>query len=141
APAGAFLRLPRRRRRARPLSPANHPPFYGCCGSAPAGELAGVGQVVWTFAWECGSLLLSMTGFGEARRQENDLTVAAEVRTVNSRYFKLSLRISDGYGTLEPEIESLVRERIKRGTVQVSLSVQRVARADDYQLNAAALES
>ena len=82
-----------------------------------------------------------MTGFGEARRQEADLSVAAEVRTVNSRYFKLSLRISDGYGGLEPEIENLVRERIKRGTVQVSVSVQRTLRADDYQLNATALES
>jgi uncharacterized protein (TIGR00255 family) len=82
-----------------------------------------------------------MTGFGEARRQENDLTVAAEVRTVNSRYFKLSLRITDGYSGLEPEIENLVRERVKRGTVQVSVTVQRVARADDYQLNTTALES
>src|SRR5262245_39634114 len=82
-----------------------------------------------------------MTGFGEARRQENGLTVTAEVRTVNSRYFKLSLRSSDGYGLLEPEIESLVRERVKRGTVQVSVTVQRTARAEDYQLNATALES
>jgi uncharacterized protein (TIGR00255 family) len=92
-------------------------------------------------AEECCALLLSMTGFGEARRQENDLSVAAEVRTVNSRYFKLSLRISDGYGGLEPEIENLVRERIKRGTVQVSVSMQRALRAEDYQLNATALES
>jgi uncharacterized protein (TIGR00255 family) len=82
-----------------------------------------------------------MTGFGEARRQENELSVAAELRTVNSRYFKLSLRISDGYGGLEPEIENLVRERIKRGTVQVSVSMQRALRADDYQLNATALDS
>ncbi len=82
-----------------------------------------------------------MTGFGEARRQENDLSVAAEVRTVNSRYFKLSLRISDGYGGLEPEIENLVRERIKRGTVQVSVSAHRTLRAEDYQLNPTALES
>src|SRR5439155_18664627 len=47
----------------------------------------------------------------------------------------------DGFGALEPEIENLVRERVKRGTVQVSLSVHRVARADDYQLNVTALES
>jgi len=82
-----------------------------------------------------------MTGFGEARRQASGLTVAAEVRTVNSRYFKLSLRITDGYGGLEPEIESLLRERIKRGTVQAGVTVQRVARAEDYQINATALES
>jgi uncharacterized protein (TIGR00255 family) len=86
-------------------------------------------------------LLISMTGFGESRRQENGLTVAAEVRTVNSRYFKLSLRISEGYGLLEPEVENLVRERIKRGTVQVNLFAQREAKADDFQINVTALES
>lgn len=82
-----------------------------------------------------------MTGFGEARRQENALVVAAEVRTVNSRYFKLALRISDGYGALESEIENLIRDRVKRGTVQTSVVVHRQARAEDYQINATALES
>jgi uncharacterized protein (TIGR00255 family) len=86
-------------------------------------------------------LLISMTGFGEARRQENGLTTAAEVRTVNSRYFKLALRITEGYGPLEPEIENLVREAIKRGTVQVSIFVEREPKAEDFQLNVTALES
>jgi uncharacterized protein (TIGR00255 family) len=86
-------------------------------------------------------LLISMTGFGEARRQEHGLTLGAEVRTVNSRYFKLSLRISEGYGQLEPEIENLVRDRIKRGTVQVTIHIEREPRSDDYQLNVTALES
>ena len=82
-----------------------------------------------------------MTGFGESRCQENALAAGAEVRTVNSRYFKLSLRISDGYGALEPEIESLVRKRIKRGAVQVNIYVHREPSPDDYQLNVTALES
>ena len=34
-----------------------------------------------------------MTGFGEARRQADDVAVAVELRTVNNRYFKFSLRI------------------------------------------------
>ena len=64
-------------------------------------------------------MLLSMTGFGEARRKLDSMSVAIEVRTINSRYFKISIRCGDGYGSLETLIENVVREQIKRGTVQV----------------------
>ena len=47
-----------------------------------------------------------MTGFGEARSQAGGLAIAVEVRTINSRHFKLSLRTSEGYSPLEPEIEA-----------------------------------
>ena len=42
-------------------------------------------------------MLISMTGFGEARSQAGGLAVAVEVRTINSRHFKLSYRASEGY--------------------------------------------
>ncbi len=72
-------------------------------------------------------LLLSMTGFGEAHRRENGVAVAVEVRTINGRYFKLNFKSAEGYSVLEPEIESVVREQIKRGTVQVNLRIDRPA--------------
>lgn len=80
-----------------------------------------------------------MTGFGEARCQENGVTVAVELRTINSRYFKISYRSGEGYNSLEPQIEALVRERIKRGTVQVTLRVDRPVPPDAYRLNTAVL--
>ncbi len=76
-----------------------------------------------------------MTGFGEARREENGVTVAVELRTINNRYFKISYRSSDGYNSLEPQIESVVRDRIKRGTLMVTLRVDRPVSADAYRLN------
>ena len=82
-----------------------------------------------------------MTGFGEAHSQEQSLSVSAEVRTINSRYFKLTMRCGDGYATLEPQVENLVRQHIKRGTVQVTLRVDRKPTADDYKLNSVALAS
>ena len=60
---------------------------------------------------------------------------AVEVRTINSRYFKLAIRCGEGYGSLEPQIEALVRQHIKRGTVQVSLRIDRARARDDYRLN------
>lgn len=85
------------------------------------------------------TLLLSMTGHGEAHRHQQGLAVGVEVRTVNNRYFKLSVRASEGYGSLESQIESVVREHVRRGTVQVSLKIDRLASADDYRISEAVL--
>lgn len=80
-------------------------------------------------------MLLSMTGHGEAHTHGGGLSIAAEVRAVNNRFFKLQLRITEGYATLEPQVEELVRQHIRRGTVQVHLEVDRPARPEDYRLN------
>ena len=82
-----------------------------------------------------------MTGFGEARIQDDRWSVGVEVRTVNNRHLKLNAKLSDPYGALEPEFEKLVRETIRRGTVQLSLRVDRPKRAEDYRLNAVARKS
>jgi uncharacterized protein (TIGR00255 family) len=80
-------------------------------------------------------LLLSMTGFGEAHRRTDDVAVAVEVRTINGRYFKLNFKSPDGYSALESDVESIVREQVKRGTVQVNLRIDRARSAEDYRLN------
>ncbi|MBI1899549.1 MAG: YicC family protein [Planctomycetia bacterium] len=85
-------------------------------------------------------MLLSMTGYGEAHTEREGLRVGVELRTVNNRYFKLTLRSSEGYSSLEAEIESVLRGLIKRGTIQVTLDVYRDPRPEDFQLNLAALE-
>ncbi|MGD0518411.1 MAG: DUF1732 domain-containing protein, partial [Thermoguttaceae bacterium] len=85
-------------------------------------------------------MLLSMTGFGESHCQENGLAVSVEVRTINSRYFKLTVRSSEGYAAIEPQIEETVRRVIHRGTIQVALRVERLRAAEDYRLNVEVLE-
>lgn len=77
-----------------------------------------------------------MTGFGEAHRRENGMAVAVEARTINGRYFKLNFKSAEGYGVLEAEVENVVREQIKRGSVQVNLRIDRPRSADDYRINA-----
>jgi uncharacterized protein (TIGR00255 family) len=84
-------------------------------------------------------LLLSMTGHGEAHRHQTGMAIAVEVRTVNNRYFKLSVRCSEGYAALEPLVEAVVREHVRRGTVQVNLRVDRELTSDDYRLNESVL--
>lgn len=80
-----------------------------------------------------------MTGFGEAHQREAEIAVSVEVRTINNRYFKLTVKCADGYGVLESEIEQTVREQIRRGTVQVGIRVERAATPDDYLIDKAVL--
>lgn len=86
-------------------------------------------------------MLLSMTGFGDARYQADRLTATVEVRAVNNRYLKVTTKCAEAYSPLEPDIEKLVRETINRGTVNVSIRVDRLQRPEDFVLNPTALKS
>jgi len=84
--------------------------------------------------------LVSMTGYGEAHAQANDVAVVVEVRTINARHFKFSFRSTEGYGSLEPDVEALVRQHIRRGTVQLNLRVDRQVSSEDFRINHTVLE-
>lgn len=85
-------------------------------------------------------MLISMTGFGDAFREEAGLSVHAEVRSINSRFFKLNLRTSDRCGPFESRIETLIRKQVRRGTVNASIRVQRDSSGEDHQVNQVVLE-
>jgi uncharacterized protein (TIGR00255 family) len=63
------------------------------------------------------------------------------VRTINNRHFKLGYRASDGYASLEPDVEAVVRQAMRRGTVQVNLRVDRQTSAENYRINTSVVES
>ena len=80
-----------------------------------------------------------MTGHGEAHSTHGGVAATVEIRTVNNRYLKVSLRISEGYSALEPQLEALLRQHLRRGTLQVNVQIVREVSADDYRLNEAVL--
>lgn len=82
-----------------------------------------------------------MTGFGEARRQNDRLALSIEVRALNNRYLKVSLRAPDPYHLLEADFEKVIRRTIKRGTLQIQLRCERQANEVDFRINATALGS
>lgn len=82
-----------------------------------------------------------MTGYGEASYSSDALQLAVELRAVNNRYLKVSLRASEPYNLLEPEVEKVVRRSVKRGTIQIHLRCHRQFAAQDFQINAVALRS
>jgi len=82
-----------------------------------------------------------MTGYGEASQRRDDLSLAIELRAVNNRHLKVSLRAADPYHLLEAEVEKVVRRTVRRGTVQVHLRCDKQSSPQDFRINPVALRS
>jgi uncharacterized protein (TIGR00255 family) len=62
-----------------------------------------------------------MTGYAQAHAVENGWSLRVSVRSVNHRFLDLHLRVPEGFEPLEPRIRQIVRERIHRGHLDVTL--------------------
>jgi uncharacterized protein (TIGR00255 family) len=79
-----------------------------------------------------------MTGYASAQSAtEDDLAFTLTLKSVNHRFLDLSLRLPGDCDALEVALRRLVKERVKRGHVDVTLHVDRRVReqAPTIQLN------
>jgi uncharacterized protein (TIGR00255 family) len=65
--------------------------------------------------------LKSMTGYAQAQASADGFSLRVSVRSVNHRFLDLHLRVPEGFEPLEPRIRQIVRERIRRGHLDVTL--------------------
>lgn len=85
-------------------------------------------------------MILSMTGFGEAQQEQDGHAYHVEVRSVNNRYFKATLKLPETFAFLEAALESVLRKRITRGSVVLKLFVRDLSEAAAQDLNIAAIQ-
>jgi uncharacterized protein (TIGR00255 family) len=78
--------------------------------------------------------LSSMTGFARSAGTRGGTSWHWEVRSVNGRGLDIRLRLPSGYETLESRIREMAARRLARGSVTISLNVQREA-ASELRLN------
>jgi uncharacterized protein (TIGR00255 family) len=64
-----------------------------------------------------------MTGYGTATIVNGQSSVTAELRSVNSRFYEFSARLPKHLQTRELELKDAVRSRIKRGKVNLTISI------------------
>lgn len=81
-----------------------------------------------------------MTGFGAASTREGGFVVSSEIKAVNNRFLKTSIRLPDGFASLELKIEEKIRAKLARGSVNFSLRLDRVATENDFGFNFVALK-
>ena len=66
----------------------------------------------------------SMTGFGSGTATKDGITCTVEIKSVNARFLDLFIRSPKQINPFESIIRGLVQNRITRGKVEVSVSIQ-----------------
>ena len=87
-------------------------------------------------------MIKSMTGFASLTRDDESGTISITMKSVNHRFLDLQLRIPPSLGSMESRLRALVQQRVARGRVEVSVSLQqRRVPSLEVELNEAFLDA
>jgi uncharacterized protein (TIGR00255 family) len=86
-------------------------------------------------------MIRSMTGFGEASATVDGAHYFLEVRSLNNKYFKSTIRLPEEFQGLEAELESELRRRLTRGTITLVGKCSDASGSAAYTINHEALGS
>jgi uncharacterized protein (TIGR00255 family) len=66
-------------------------------------------------------MIESMTGFGRGSAERDGLTAIVEMRSVNSRFCEVAVRLPRTLSDREPEVQSRIKHALSRGRVNVQV--------------------
>ncbi|HEY1686983.1 MAG TPA: YicC/YloC family endoribonuclease [Tepidisphaeraceae bacterium] len=84
-------------------------------------------------------MIISMTGFGDASGESEGTHYAVEIRSLNNRFFKASIKLPEFVSGLEPELESMLRDKLGRGSITYILKIRTDSAEAAYHINTQAL--
>lgn len=82
-----------------------------------------------------------MTGFGDASGSHEGSVYSVEVRSVNNKYLKTTVRVPERLQSLEPELEQMIRSKVSRGSVVITVGVSEQNEKAAFTINQGALSS
>lgn len=85
-------------------------------------------------------MIRSMTGFGDASAQHDGVHYFVELRSVNNKYCKVTLRLPESLQGLEPSLDALLRSKLSRGSITLTLKCTDTSEAAAYNINQNALQ-
>jgi uncharacterized protein (TIGR00255 family) len=80
-------------------------------------------------------MLLSMTGYGRASNTFDSKVITAEVRSLNSKFTDMRVKIPANYREKEHHFRRLISERIERGKIDFSIDVKSMQGDEGFGLN------
>ena len=75
-------------------------------------------------------MIKSMTGFGRAEYTDGKRDITVEIKSVNHRYSDISVKMPRRYSFAEDRVKAVVKSRLKRGKVDVSIMVENITEND-----------
>src|SRR5262249_4336686 len=85
-------------------------------------------------------VIRSITGFCEASAEVGGVHYFIEVRSLNSKFFKATIRLPEAFQGLEAEMESALRRRLARGTVTLTAICTDISESAAFEINYRALD-
>ena len=82
-------------------------------------------------------MLLSMTGYGRATTHFEEKTITIEVRSLNSKFTDVRIKIPQNYKEKEQVIKKYLTDNIQRGKIDMSIDIKSAEGDSEYGLNAA----
>ncbi len=74
-----------------------------------------------------------MTGFGQSSFDDGRTQLYVEVKSLNSKFFDLNLRLPKAFADREMEVRNLISETLERGKIAVAIEYNSVADATQVQ--------
>ena len=75
-------------------------------------------------------MIKSMTGFGRGEYTDGKRSIIAEIKSVNHRYSDITIKMPRRYTFAEDKIKNAVKDKIRRGKVDVSIIVENITEND-----------
>lgn len=80
-------------------------------------------------------MLLSMTGYGREFQPYQDKNITVEIRSLNSKFTDIKMRLPQKYKDRENDLRRLLAERAERGKIEFALEIKSLQGDDDFALN------
>lgn len=78
-------------------------------------------------------MIKSMTGFGQAMLDNNQVQISVEVRSLNSKFLDLNLRLPKTFSDKEIEVRNLISEKLERGKISLTIDYARLGESETKQ--------
>ncbi len=82
-----------------------------------------------------------MTGFGEANAEIDGIHYSVEIRSLNNKFFKTTVRLPEEIQLIEPEIDSNLRRLLIRGSITCTFRYSDTTKNAAYEVNTQALQT
>ncbi len=69
-------------------------------------------------------MISSMTGFGRADAQFENLRIRIEIRSVNHRFLEVSVRAPKSLAGIEHKVQEMVQKKISRGKITLTINLE-----------------
>jgi len=74
-----------------------------------------------------------MTGFGQSQHDDGQLQISVEVKSLNSKFLDLGLRLPKTFSEKELEVRNAISEKLERGKISIAIEYQRYGQQEIKQ--------